>query len=118
MIFHDRNVIRLQTLVEATTLSERCFTLKPQDEFLRDNIGKDDILLVSVGGNDIALRPSICTIASMAGLLCLPTTLVETGCSCWAPQVCIAYWKNYLFASKSNAGRMSYSTVSETKRLY
>jgi hypothetical protein len=73
--------------VEATTLNERCFTLTPQDEFLRDNIGKDDVLIVSIGGNDIALRPSICTIASMAGLLCLPTSFVENGCSFWAPPV-------------------------------
>jgi len=73
--------------VEATTLNERCFSLQPQDIFLRDNIGKDDILVVSIGGNDIALRPSICTIASMAGLLCLPSSIVENGFSCWAPPV-------------------------------
>ena len=73
--------------VEATTLNERCFTLMPQDVFLRDHIGKEDILIVSIGGNDIALRPTICTIASMAGLLCLPVSFVENGCSCCAPSV-------------------------------
>jgi hypothetical protein len=67
--------------VEATQLNERCFRLKPQDAFLRENIGKDDILIVSVGGNDIARRPTLCTIAAMTGLLCLPTSCVQGGCS-------------------------------------
>lgn len=36
--------------------------LLPQDVFIRDNIRSDDILVVSVGGNDIALRPTASTI--------------------------------------------------------
>lgn len=47
--------------VEESTLGERSKTLLPQDEFIRDNIGPEDVLVVSVGGNDVALRPSLST---------------------------------------------------------
>ena len=65
--------------VEATTLNERCFKLRPQDLFIRDHLERDDVLIVSVGGNDIAMAPSPCTIASVAGLLCLPQSCLERG---------------------------------------
>mmetsp|Transcript_35688 Transcript_35688/g.52341 ORF Transcript_35688/g.52341 Transcript_35688/m.52341 type:complete len:349 (-) Transcript_35688:144-1190(-) len=67
--------------VEATTLNQRCHSLLPQDEFIRDNIGSDDVLIVSIGGNDIALRPAPCTIMSIAGLLCLPSRILDAGFS-------------------------------------
>jgi hypothetical protein len=69
----------INAAVEATTLNERTLALRPQDAFLRDNISPEDVLIVSVGGNDIAMCPSPCTIASMAGLLCLPTTCLAHG---------------------------------------
>jgi hypothetical protein len=69
----------LYTTVEATTLNERCLKLRPQDRFLRDNISSNDVLIVSIGGNDIALLPTPCTIASVAGLLCLPMSCLESG---------------------------------------
>jgi hypothetical protein len=47
--------------VEESTLRERESTLLPQDEFIRDNISARDILVVSVGGNDVALKPTIRT---------------------------------------------------------
>lgn len=47
--------------VEESTLRERKTNVLPQDEFIRDNISQDDILVVSVGGNDVALRPTIGT---------------------------------------------------------
>ncbi|KAL7535671.1 hypothetical protein ACHAWF_005229, partial [Thalassiosira exigua] len=69
----------VNTAVEATTLNERCRRLRPQDRFLRDRIGPDDVLIVSIGGNDIALAPAPCTIASLAGLMCLPSGCLEGG---------------------------------------
>eukprot|EP01006_Ploeotia_vitrea_P045797 TRINITY_DN66970_c9_g1_i3.p1 TRINITY_DN66970_c9_g1~~TRINITY_DN66970_c9_g1_i3.p1 ORF type:complete len:313 (-),score=6.21 TRINITY_DN66970_c9_g1_i3:290-1168(-) len=39
--------------------------LLPQDEFIRDNISANDVLVVSVGGNDIALKPTGWTIWNM-----------------------------------------------------
>jgi hypothetical protein len=70
------------TAVEATTLNERSYKLRPQDRFLRNNIRPNDILIVSVGGNDVALCPTPCTIVSMLGVLSLPVTCVENGFSC------------------------------------
>ena len=75
------HVAAINTAVEATTLNARSFKLKRQDIFLRDHISKDDILIVSVGGNDVALLPSPCTIASMIGMLTLPMKCVEHGCT-------------------------------------
>lgn len=73
----------INTAVEATTLNSRCYNLQPQDEFLRDNISKDDILIVSIGGNDVALAPSPCTIATMVGMThCLPQKAIEKGFTC------------------------------------
>ena len=68
----------INTAVEASTLNERTFKLRPQDVFLREKLQPDDVLIVSVGGNDVALMPSPCTIASMVGLMCcLPTCCLE-----------------------------------------
>lgn len=58
----------INTAVEASTLNERTFHLRPQDAFLRDHIQSQDVLVVSVGGNDIALLPCPCTIFSILGL--------------------------------------------------
>lgn len=49
--------------VEESTLSARVNgSLLPQDEFAMNNISAEDVLVCSVGGNDVALRPSISTI--------------------------------------------------------
>ena len=83
--FHVSHVFLSTRTVEATTLNSRCYNLQPQDEFLRDNMSEEDILIVSIGGNDVALAPAPCTIASMAGLTCcLPTNVIEHGFSCCA----------------------------------
>lgn len=48
-----------------------------KDKFIRDNLQPQDTLIISIGGNDIALSPSPCTIFNM---LCL---------TWFTPQVCI-----------------------------
>lgn len=45
--------------------------LLPQDEFVRDTVTAKDTLVVSVGGNDIALRPSLGTVWNMLLLVSL-----------------------------------------------
>ncbi len=40
-----------------------------QDELIRDNITPNDVLIVSVGGNDIALSPTPTTILSMLAMV-------------------------------------------------
>jgi len=72
----------INTAVEATTLNERCRKLRSQDRFLRDNIKSNDTLIVSIGGNDIALYPTPCTIVAMLGALCLPIKCIEHGTTC------------------------------------
>ena len=52
---------------------------------MRDNLQSNDVLIVSVGGNDIALSPTPCTIASMVGLICCtPQSFIKNGFSCWS----------------------------------
>lgn len=75
-------IAAINTAVEATTLNERWYKLRPQDVFLRDNISRNDTLIVSIGGNDVAMMPTPCTILSMAGLISLPIGCIEKGVSC------------------------------------
>lgn len=77
----------INTAVEATTLNERsCGRLLPQDRFLRDNVGPEDIVVVSVGGNDIAMAPAPCTICNILCLICcVPSCCIETGRGCCKP---------------------------------
>lgn len=75
---NNKNYFILNTSVEATTLGERGESwlgtqnaMYPQDDFIRDNIRPNDILIVSVGGNDIALNPTFSTAMNMLSLVYL-----------------------------------------------
>ena len=71
----------VNTAVEATSLSDRsCNCLLSQDRFIRDNITGEDILVVSVGGNDIALAPLLCTIINIIPLVCCTPDFCLTPC--------------------------------------
>eukprot|EP00559_Dactyliosolen_fragilissimus_P000982 CAMPEP_0184858418 /NCGR_PEP_ID=MMETSP0580-20130426/3523_1 /TAXON_ID=1118495 /ORGANISM="Dactyliosolen fragilissimus" /LENGTH=219 /DNA_ID=CAMNT_0027354547 /DNA_START=76 /DNA_END=736 /DNA_ORIENTATION=- len=67
----------INTAVEATTLNQRSRKLLPQDVFLRENIKSNDVLIVSIGGNDVALFPTPCTILSMAGDFAYPRYVLK-----------------------------------------
>jgi len=58
--------------VEASTLSSRTTNwlaeLWEPDIFVREHITNNDVLIVSIGGNDIALEPSLKTIVNMLAL--------------------------------------------------
>lgn len=75
----------INTAVEATTLQQRTWKLLPQDAFLRDNIQPSDTLIVSIGGNDVALAPTPCTICSMLSLVKMPFGCVKQSCVCFTP---------------------------------
>ena len=63
---HNQNVyICINAAVEESALIDRATVLLPQDLFIRDHITENDILVVSLGGNDIALKPSVSTIFNM-----------------------------------------------------
>ena len=48
----------VNTALEATALNDRSRgQLWMSDKLIRDNIGSEDVLIVSVGGNDVALQP-------------------------------------------------------------
>ena len=77
----------VNTAVEATTLAERsggCYMccsctlgkLLPPDRVILDNITEDDYLVVSLGGNDIALAPSIFTVIFLILILLCPYFLL------------------------------------------
>ena len=73
----------INTAVEATTLNSRTWKLQPQDAFLRDKLQPDDVLIVSVGGNDVAMAPAPCTICSVLFLMnCVPEVCLDRACSC------------------------------------
>ena len=67
---NQQNTFALNCAIEESTLGERSGDrLMEQDIFIRENISESDTLVVSVGGNDIALRPSMKTIANMLTLV-------------------------------------------------
>jgi len=80
-------VCAVNTAVEESTLGQRVDVkgghLLPQDVFLRDHLSENDILVVDVGGNDVALQPTKWTAINMAILLYLSCTPVIRWCS-WA----------------------------------
>jgi hypothetical protein len=72
----------LNLAVEESMLRDRDHDLLPHDEFIRDHLRPQDVLIVSVGANDIALRPSLGTIFNITQLAWLtPRVFVERGLS-------------------------------------
>lgn len=71
----------INTAIEESTLGlrNRGKTLLPQDAFVANAVTEKDVLIVSCGGNDIALRPSACTIASIVPLLMSPDWMISAG---------------------------------------
>mmetsp|Transcript_15112 Transcript_15112/g.36472 ORF Transcript_15112/g.36472 Transcript_15112/m.36472 type:complete len:303 (-) Transcript_15112:188-1096(-) len=58
----------INAAIEESTVGERDGKLMPQDEFIRDNLTSEDTVVVSLGGNDIALKPSPGTIFNIGML--------------------------------------------------
>jgi len=69
----------INAAVEESTIGNRKGALLPQDEFVRDQMRAEDTLIVSVGGNDIALRPTAATAASILALVTQPMSWLEKG---------------------------------------
>lgn len=77
-------VVAVNAAVEESTLGERAGgALLPQDVVVRDRLRADDILVVSVGGNDIALRPTACTAAALLALTRLASDRAVEDGSAW-----------------------------------
>ena len=72
----------VNTSVEESTLQDREGDgLLPQDVFCRDSLSERDTLVVSVGGNDVALRPTAATVVNMLMLTRSPMALIRSGCA-------------------------------------
>jgi len=67
-LLQNENLAVINCAVEESTLLDRKSVLLRHDDFIRENMTADDYLIVSIGGNDIALRPAIPTMLSV-GLL-------------------------------------------------
>lgn len=84
-----RRYATINCAVEESTIGDRSWSrLLSQDRFIKDHITSDDTLVVSIGGNDIALRPSPCTIMNMLCLAkCTPHWLLNK-CACGTALPC------------------------------
>lgn len=71
-------MVAINTAVEEATLgARRGGALLEQDAFASAHLRPEDILVVSCGGNDIALRPTVTTGLSMVALLAMPTWFIR-----------------------------------------
>ena len=78
------DVVCVNAAVEASTLGERSGAcggprLLPQDRFVAEHLLPDDVLCVSVGGNDIAMRPTFATVCSILALIHASPEKVKSG---------------------------------------
>lgn len=85
-----QRVCAINTAVEESTLGQRVDVDDPcllsQDVFLRDHVTENDIIIVDVGGNDVALRPTKWTAINMAMLIYLSCTpIIRTFSWAFAP---------------------------------
>ena len=73
----------INAAIEESTLNDRPgSTLMSHDIFVRDTIQPNDVLICSVGGNDIALKPTCGTVFNISLLLNLNTMgMIESGYS-------------------------------------
>lgn len=67
----------------------------PQDEFIRDNIQPGDDLVVSIGGNDVVLRPSLKTIACMLMLVRSSSERIKAG-RAWGLSHFVTMFRNHV----------------------
>ncbi len=84
--------VAVNTAVEASTLAGRLGKTDkngvpqlrlPHDKLVRNSLGPDDTLIISVGGNDIAMAPSLSTIFNMLVLTRLNSAeSIASGSSC------------------------------------
>jgi hypothetical protein len=106
-----RNFAVINCAIEESTIGARaCNRLLPQDQFIRDNITSSDVLVISVGGNDVALRPTPATACSVASLLCCTTTnclrIMTCGCAIPCDDYCLCGCLSNVFACPCGMGYM------------
>lgn len=78
-------IAAMMTAIEESTLAQRGQgqPLLSQDQFIQDHLQPNDYLVVSVGGNDIAFKPSLMTIVHLANLTLMPNSLLPYNPAFW-----------------------------------
>ena len=86
----------LNLAVEESMLRERSDDLLEHDKFIRDHIRAEDILVVSIGANDIVLKPTLATVLYLLVLAWLtPLRSLERG-NAWALGYFIKLFKDQI----------------------
>lgn len=92
-----RNMKVVNCAVEESTLADRDgVNLLDQDYVIQKNVRKEDTVVISIGGNDIALKPSLSTIGNLL-LLCHTnsiSTIKKGPQACWGMNHFINLFKN------------------------
>ena len=87
--------VAVNCAVEESLLAARVRgALLPQDAIVREHITPRDVLIVSVGGNDVALVPTYCTIASMVALTWGATDAALEAGTAWGMRHIIRLFKD------------------------
>lgn len=74
----NSNYAAINCAVEASTLYDRGDCLLNHDQFVRNHLQKDDVVIFSVGGNDIALNPSLRVLVCLAfAIYLIPESLLS-----------------------------------------
>lgn len=92
------NYIAINCAVEESTIGARENNLLDQDKFVRDNVTSNDIIIASLGGNDIALSPSTSTIYNMIRLQYMNSedSIKNNFLNCWGADHFINLFKDQL----------------------
>ena len=80
--YGSNNICTIMGSIEESTISDRnksSTSLLAQDAFIQSQIKPNDYLIISVGGNDIALNPTLSTAIAMALLTRSPVWMIEYG---------------------------------------
>lgn len=76
----DSQYACINCALEESTVSRRMENgLYPQDLFVQQHLSNNDILIVSLGGNDTVLQPSVDIVCSIAALYLTPQWLLRNG---------------------------------------
>ena len=75
-------LLTFNAAVETSRIADRSGGLLPQDEWAASAVAPGDAAVLSLGGNDIALAPSLRTMWNMLTLTSSPMGLIRSG---WAP---------------------------------
>jgi len=95
LIENESNYVCVNCAVEESTIGMReGGNLLEQDVIVRDNITSEDILIVSIGGNDVVLKPKCQTIMKMLWLSKISKTGSIIDGSAWGLGYFINLFKN------------------------